>query len=146
MIDSHLHNTFGNISTSTILFLIAIETCLSRSSQILVKLVIAWLPIITLLRTIGLIYLLFPFPIYHNLKVFGVVQNCHHFHKSRGLHRVPWGRGQCMVSGRFLKKIDYDAFHYHTGSLKSNVQPNDMSSQSSRWRAKWLQTNETSDQ
>ena len=46
----------------------------------------------------------------------GVVQNCHHFQKSTQ-STLGGGRGS-MATVRFLN-VDYDALHFHTGSVKS---------------------------
>ena len=39
----------------------------------------------------------------------GVIQNCHHFH-----NRTPGVSGHHTL----LKNVDYDALHFHAGSLK----------------------------
>ena len=46
-----------------------------------------------------------------------VVQNCHHFQKST--QSTLWGEGQWPLYAFF--NVDYDALHFHTGSLKINI-------------------------
>ena len=51
-----------------------------------------------------------------NLFSLGVVQNCHHFQ----VHRVCWGEWVNCGLTLFLN-VDYEALHFHMGSLKINI-------------------------
>ena len=55
-------------------------------------------------------------------RVLGVVQNCHHFHKSTqqsGTQSTLGGGGQWPACA--FKNLDHDALHFHTGWLKVNI-------------------------
>ena len=49
--------------------------------------------------------------------VLGVIQNCHHYHNSI---QSTLGGGGKWPRTLFLN-VDYDALHFHTGSLKINI-------------------------